>query len=84
MTKSVGGSGLARVRVSPGSNSHGPEVSCQKLTCIYPTRLRAKVDLWIRRVQLIDSIIDRTIGLKLFQTSIHMICLLYTSDAADE
>jgi len=70
VTKSVGGSGLARVRVSPGSHSHGPKVSCQKLTCIYPTRLCVKVDFWIRRIQLIYRIIDGAIGFKFLRTSI--------------
>jgi len=71
VTKHIGGSGLARVRVSPGSHSHGPNISRQKLTYIYPTRLRAKVDLWIRRVHLIEGIIYGTISFNVLKTSIH-------------
>ena len=78
MTKCVWGSGLACVRVSPGSHSHGPKVSRQKLTCMYSTRLRAKVDLWIRRIQMIYCVIDGAIRLKFFQSSINILAVIAT------
>jgi len=67
----VWGGGLARVRVSPESHSHGPKVSRQKLTCTHSTRRRAKVDLWIRRIQMIYCVVDRTIRFEIFQLLFH-------------
>ena len=61
VTKDVWGSGLARVRVSPESHSHGPKVSRQKLTCIHSTCRRAKVDLRIRRIQMIYCVVDSAV-----------------------
>jgi len=70
-TESVWVSGLARVRVSLGSHSDGPNISHQKLTCIYPTRLRVKLDFWIRRIHLLQGVINGTVRFNVLETSIH-------------
>jgi len=54
-------SSLARVRVSLGSHTLCIRASRQKLTRIYPTRMRAKLYFGIRRVPLAWIVLKRTI-----------------------